>query len=181
MNVFLALLVLLLIIFLLLAIYPLKVSINVHSDKLPDFHFEGSWLKPILKGIVTEEHKEMVLKIYLLNNKVYKKSLMQNDDAKNPKSFSDKIDFVKSLDPKFEKLEASYGFEDPSVTGMVFGAINLFSPYIQSFKFFNNPDFNMLQDYFYVDAKFNISIPKLLVALIRYNRKPEMEAIYHKR
>jgi len=157
---------------------PLKVLFNVNSAELPDFHFQAFWLSPILKGVIKEEHKKMVLKVYLLNNKILTKPLQNNNSSK---SFLDKINFLRELHPNFEKLETSYGFEDPSITGMVYGAINMLSPYVKSEIFYNNADFSMLQNYFYIDTVFYINIIHLIKVLFKYNQKPNMKVLYHNR
>lgn len=171
------LLIVILVIIALLAIVPLKVSINIDSKKLPNYNFVMSWMNPLLKGRVTEERKEMLLKLYLINNKIYSKSLL-NNGALNSRNISNKINFIKSLNPDFQKLEASYGFEDPSITGMLYGAISLFSQNIKAVDFYNNPDFNMLENHFCLNTVFTVSIPHLLISYYRYSKKPNAEILY---
>ncbi|MFU0824989.1 DUF2953 domain-containing protein [Clostridium sp.] len=178
MYIFLFLIIIVLFIVFLLYAVPLKILFSVNSAELPDFHFQAFWLRPLLKGVIREEHKKMVLKVYLLNNKIFTKPLQDDNSSK---SFLDKINFLRELHPDFEKLEASYGFEDPSITGMVYGGINLLSPYVKSETFYNNADFSMLQDYFYIDTVFYINAVQLIKVLFKYNQKPKMKVLYHSR
>jgi hypothetical protein len=178
MYIFLSLIIIALFIVLLLYTIPLKVLFNINSAELSEFHFQTFWLRPVLKGVIREEHKKMVLKVYLLNNKIFTKHLQ---DKNSSKSFLDKINFLRELHPDFEKLETSYGFEDPSITGMVYGAINLLSPYVKSETFYNNADFSMLQNYFYMDTVFYINIIHLIKVSFKYNQKPKMKILYHSR
>lgn len=175
MYVFSILLLIISLIIVLLSIVPLKVSFNANSAELLNFHFAASWLNPVLKGTIVRNHGEMVLEVYLFNSKVFKRYLKDKSDSKN---FLDKINLIRSLHPKFERLEASYGFEDPSITGMVYGAITLLSPYIKSAALYNNPDFNMIDDYFYFDALFEINVFSLILTLFRYNKKSHMKVLY---
>ncbi|QGU94858.1 DUF2953 domain-containing protein [Clostridium bovifaecis] len=175
MYIFSTLLLIILIIIFLLAIVPLKVSFNANSAESVNFHFIASWLNPVLKGTIVKDYGGVLLKVYLFNSKVLARDLKTKSDSKG---FLDKINFIKSLHPKFERLEASYGFEDPSITGMIYGALTLLSPYIKSDTLYNNPDFTMTDDYFYFDALFEINVFSLALTLFRYNKRSHMKVLY---
>lgn len=168
MYLLLFLLIVVLIFFLLLNIYPIKIIGNINFYKIPDFNILFSWLYPFIKGNIVSNNGDIYLNIYFFNKKVYKKYLKNNGIIKNSKSnksIKNLIYIIKELKPNYAEIKTSYGFSDPSNTGIAYGIINLLSQYINFDVFDNNPNFNMDEDYFDIVAtmKFKaLSIIKLL-------------------
>jgi hypothetical protein len=138
-----------LLIIILLSMVPLNVKCSFDSDKLADFKLSLSWLRPLIKGIIKRDGNNAIFTLYLYNKKILSKNLTANksNDTNNFKL----IKYIKFLDVR---LQTSYGFEDPSITGMVCGAINMISEYIDSKDSVNNPDFSTDYDYF----NFNVAV-----------------------
>lgn len=173
MYIFSIFLFLILLIFELLAIIPLKVKIIVNSEDLPNFCFKSSWLSPFFKGIVTRENNSMFLSVYLFNAKVLKKELKNNSTG-----YIDKLNFIKDLKVNFIDVKISYGFEDPSITGMLCGAIDLVSSYINLNTLYNDFDFYTDYDHFNLNVLANINMINLLVTIFKYNKKAKVNPLY---
>lgn len=138
-----------LIIIILLSMVPLNIKCSFDSDELADFQLSLSWIRPLIKGIIKREGNNVIFTLYLYNKKILLKNITANkpNDTNNFKL----IKYIKFLDVR---LQTSYGFEDPSITGMVCGAINMISEYIDSNDSVNNPDFSTDYDYF----NFNVAV-----------------------
>lgn len=179
MGLLYVLLFLILLIALLLYIIPIKIYVNADSTKLHKYNLNVYWIKPLLRGTMVKGHEGILLKIYLFNNKIYKKNLSSNSNLKN--NISQKINSLIELRPKFEKFEASYSFEDPSITGMICGLIGLFASYTEDDNFTNNPDFSMEKDFFHVEAIFEISSIGLISLLLKNRKEKNIKILYENR
>lgn len=173
MYIFSISLFLILLIFELLAIIPLKVKVIVDSKELPNFCFKASWLSPFLKGTVTKENSSMFLTVYLFNAKVLKKELKNASTG-----YIDKLNLIKDLKVNFIDVKVSYGFEDPSITGMLCGAVDLVSSYINLDTLYNDFDFCSDYDYFNLNVLANINMINLLVTICKYNKKAKVSPLY---
>jgi len=155
MYILVVLICIILLIIILLSIFSLKVNFSFDSQQLPDFQLTLSWLKPFIKGTVEMNENKLALTVYLFNKKILTKNLTSN----KPSNFNN-LKFIKSI--KFVKLtlNTSYGFEDPSITGMLCGAINIISEYIDTNNSCNNPDFSTDYDHFniYILAEINLTV-----------------------
>jgi hypothetical protein len=140
--------VLLIIIF--LSIFPLNAMFSFNSEQLINFHLTLTWLKPLIKGIIKRHGNNTIITVYLLNRKV----LVKNFSTNKSNGDDNKLGLIKSIKFVSITLQTSYGFEDPSITGMVCGAINMISEYIDSNDSVNNPDFSTDYDYF----NFNVAV-----------------------
>ncbi|MGY0375002.1 hypothetical protein [Clostridium sp. JNZ J1-5] len=173
MYIFSILLFLILLIFELLAIIPLKIKVIVNSEELPNFCFKASWLGSFFKGIVTRENNAMFLTVYSFNTKVFKKELKNNSNG-----YIDKLNFIKTLRVNFIDVKVSYGFQDPSITGMLCGAVDLVSSYINLDTLYNDFDFYSDHDYFNINVLANINMINLLVTIFKYNKKTKVSPLY---
>ena len=126
MYVFLFVISIIFLIIISLSIVPLSVTSSFDSEKLEDFQLILLWLKPLIKGIIKRDGDKIVLTLYLFDKKVLIKNLTSN---KPKDTNTDKLRLVKAIKFLNIRLQTSYGFEDPSITGMVCGAIDIISEY----------------------------------------------------
>ena len=133
----------LLVLIVLMTIYPVKVAAAFVSEQQPDVHLVATWLSPLLKAVLSRNNGHTLLKIQLLNNTVYSKDLSKDTtDFKNKlKHINDYINMLRAIKIKGIKLFASYGFVDPSLTGMLFGIIDMVSQAVGFEEYYNNADF----------------------------------------
>ncbi|NOH15991.1 hypothetical protein HMJ28_06280 [Clostridium cochlearium] len=164
MYVLLFLLIVILIFLLLLNIYPIKIIGNFNSHDIPNFNILFSWLYPFIKGNIISNNGDIYLDIYFFNKKIYKKPIKNNGNIKN--SFY----MLKELKPSYAEIKTSYGFSDPSNTGVTYGIINLLSQYINFDVFHNNPDFSMDYDYFDITTIMKFK-PLSIIKLLTINKK----------
>jgi hypothetical protein len=158
-----------------LVVYPLKITATFNSEQQPDMHIMISWLSPFLKGYITRHNDKTTLTINLFNKKILSKDLSDKMHAGFKlygRNYMDYINMAKFLKINSAKLYASYGFVNPAVTGMLCGAINIFSQYINLDELYNNADFFTDNSYFNIsaDAEINgvISLIKILRRKIHY-------------
>jgi hypothetical protein len=149
MYVFIFVIFVILLILILLSMVPLNIKCSFNSEKLADFKLSLLWLRPLIKGMVKRDGNNVIFTLYLYNKKILSKNLTAKK-SKRTNNFK-LIKYIKFLDVR---LQTSYGFEDPSITGMVCGAINIISEYIDSNDSVNNPDFSTDYDYF----NFNVAV-----------------------
>ena len=147
-----------LLIIILLTIFPLKVVFKYNLEQLTNFHLMLSWLRPLIKGIIKRDENKITLTVYLLNKKILTKDLT-NREAKG----TNNLKLVKSIKFGYVRLQTSYGFEDPSITGMICGVISLISEYVDLNSSCNNSNFSTDHDYFNINvvAKVNVIVSTL--------------------
>jgi len=140
----------------LLITIPLKISFAFSSQEYTNVNLITTWLKPLLKLVIVKTDEKIFYTLYLLNKKVLTKNLT-NKTLNHAKDYIEKIQLIRNLKPHSIDIEASYGFQDPSITGIVCGAINLASTYLGINVIYNNPDFNMNYDYFNITGAAQLS------------------------
>lgn len=168
-NFILVLVFLSLILAALLITVPLKVSFAFSSQECTNFNIITTWLKPLLKLVIVKTDKQMFYTLYLLNKKVLTKNLT-NKTLNHAKDYIEKIQLTRNLKPHSIDIEASYGFKDPSITGMICGAINLASTYFGINVIYNNPDFNMNYDYFNITGTAQISAISIITTFFKLRK-----------
>ncbi len=155
---------------LLLSLYPIKTAALFNSYQATNAHIAVSWLYPFLKVTVIRESSELKFTLYIFSKKIYTRYLMP-EKVKHIKgkkrSYRHYISYVKALELQEVKLNACYGFLDPSVTGMLCGAIDLISQLFKVEYFYNNADFICDTDYFNIEASAKINIMASLLRILR--------------
>ena len=155
--------IILLLIYLLFAV-ALQVLFSFNSDK-ENINITILWLFPFLKAVVTIENENPVLIIHLFNKKVFKRELMQGGRERTKKHFSLKL--VRQVKPWDIHISASYGFRDPSVTGIACGAMNIATRLISIESLEHSPDFMTDKNYINIDASAKLNPGSTLVNLCR--------------
>lgn len=161
------LLLFVLLILLLLAVYPVKAILSYNSEQLPDFHLMLSWLYPFLRAAVIRHDNKNFLTLYLFNKKVYSKDLK---GGKKTANYTDRLELIRTMKPEHMKLNTSYGFEDPAVTGVVCGAVDLLSEYVNFEVLDNRPDFYVLDSYFNMNASAEFNALSSLIRILKLKR-----------
>lgn len=165
MYIFAALLFIILLIVIMLAVFRLKVQFNFNSEGHPNFELIISWLNPLIKGIVTMDGSKPVIKLYLFDKKILTKHVRAK--GQNKKNYANKLNLFKVIKPEYFYLETSYGFDDPAVTGMIYGAIDLISVYIGLTDLYNNPDFSTSSTYINISALVELNMLSTLISLLK--------------
>lgn len=136
MTIFLLLLILIAVFLMLLKVYPIKIAFGISSYDLPDYNITFSWLNPFIKGRIQKFDDKNIITVYLFDKKIIQRPL-----NKSITNLKDKIGHLKRIKPEYIGVHASYGAEDPSITGMIYGAISAVSSYIDFDELHLEPDF----------------------------------------
>jgi hypothetical protein len=154
-----------LLIILLAAIFPLRAALSFNSEIQPDFHLLITWLHPLIKAYIVRSDGGILLTVHSFNKKIYTKNLKEGKGG-----IKDKLNIIKIIKPKHLKLQASYGFEDPSITGLMCGALDMISEFADVEVSHHNPDFSMDSSYANLTAEADINLLKAMLKL-QQNRK----------
>jgi hypothetical protein len=144
-----------------LTLIPIKAFFTFNLKEQVDFNLTIEWSKPVFRCVLGKSDHIIFVAVYLFNTRILNKTV-----TKNYRNFLNNIKFLKSLDPKYLKLDASYGFVDPSITGMICGVTSLITQSAKISVINNNANFNSDYDYAEIEA-FGIfdSIPTILKVL----------------
>lgn len=153
---------LLAIIYIITQTFKLRLLFNLNEDNM---YCNIFYLYPLLKIIIDIEAAKPFIIVYVFKIKVYKKPL------KIKKSNNTRINLYKMVNPKDIKMTTNYGFKDPFNTGIVCGAFNIITRYINIGKMKQFPNFVSVYDYIYVDATANINIGNSIMYFVKNRNK----------
>ena len=119
------------------------------------------WLYPFLKILVSNESGEFILSAFLFNRKAFRKVL---GTGKEKTHVRDLIKYVKLINVN---ANADYGFRNPFTTGVVCGAVNIASQFINIDSINHNPDFTADTDYVHVDGSAKVNPGFTLVRIFQ--------------
>lgn len=156
-------------------IFPLRIMFTLNSEELLNFNLMFSWLSPFFKGIIKNENEELILTVYIFNTHILRKNIKTQGQG----SKDNKINFLRKLRPTYIKLRTSYGFKDPSVTGVIYGMINLAAESMNLDSLYNDPNFDTDGTYFNINAQLNINLASMFVKYIRYYAKNHSKQILY--
>lgn len=154
----------LLTIIILLTIVPLKIMFD--SDNKFDFHILVTWLNPLFKVIVQNKETIIFLSVYLLNKKILTKPIKQKPKKSKKLNNKNKAYYLRQVKPYYFNIYTSYGFQDPSITGMICGIINSLTEVIELGSIYNNPDFITENNYFNVKGILKVNIVSTIMKLL---------------
>ncbi|MEG0773978.1 hypothetical protein [Clostridium sp.] len=151
-TILLIILMLITITFLIIVLFALsliqtKAFFTFNSEKQFDFNLTIEWSKPIFRCLIGKDNQITFLTVYLFNIRIISKTL-----TKNYRELLNNIKFLNSLEPKYLKIDAYYGFIDPSITGMICGIISLVSQSAKITELNNNANFISDYDYAKIEA-----------------------------
>ena len=156
-------LILLVVVVLIILLFTVALKVKIVFDTYKtSLNMTLLWLHSFLKALVTIENTKPMLTLYLLNKKLFKRSLKSGRG--NLKS----MDLVKVVDYRDVHVDASYGFRDPFTTGITCGAINAALQGINIDSVNQTPDFATENDYIYLDARAKVNLGSTLVRLLRF-------------
>lgn len=156
------------------AVFPVKIFAAANSEQLPELRMVFTWLKPLFRGTVEKNDDGVLLKIYLFN-----KGILTQNIRSQGTSIGEIFNTLREAHLRSIKINASYGFEDPSITGMFFGAVNLVSEYLDIDVEYNRPDFNLWDDYFSIKATAEANPLSLMLSYFKSGKKhTKMNPLY---
>ncbi|MBC2581081.1 hypothetical protein HGI79_12440 [Clostridium sp. DJ247] len=135
-----------------------------------------SWLSPFFKAIIENENEKIILTVYVFHKHILRRNIKLQGNNSN------KINFIRQLKPTYVNLQTSYGFRDPSLTGIICGVINLVSEYMDLDSVYNDPHFDIDDTYFNINAQVNVNLASMLIKYIQYYvRSFSKETLYGNR
>ncbi|MGE5474448.1 MAG: DUF2953 domain-containing protein [Ignavibacteriales bacterium] len=158
--------ILIILVLLILIIFStvIKVFLTVNSGS-EELNIKLVWLDPFLKIAVEIHNYVPLLKISIFNKNIIKKELKKG----NKKAL--RLQTIKEFKFKDINIDTSYGFKDPSITGITCGAINAASALINIKSLSQKPDFNASDDYIHVNADAKLNVGLAFVNLFKSYRK----------
>ncbi|MCY6483842.1 DUF2953 domain-containing protein [Clostridium aestuarii] len=151
-------------ILILITIVPLKIIFN--SDENLDFHILVTWLNPFLKASIQNKNTIIFLSLYLFNKKVLAKPIKAKAKKTKKLNNKNKLYYLRQVKPYYFNIDTSYGFKDPSTTGIIYGIINSFTKLIDFKNIRNNPNFVTENNYFNVNGIIKLHIVSTIIKLL---------------
>lgn len=164
-KILLILMLILLSILALIIFVPFKYLLKGKIDGNIGGSIETRWLFGLVKVLVYKYEDKPEIKIVICGLKIFSKKLIEHKETKEKKSdkkekskkkskskrsfgkdllleffkyFKDIINIVK---PKYIKISGVYGFEDPSLTGMLLGVISIIKGAVPKAQIYVEPNF----------------------------------------
>ena len=131
------------------------------------FNLTLIWLYPFFKATVENSPSGLLLKIFIFKGKVYEHDLLFGAGGGN----ISRIRLFRMVKPENIQVNADYGFSDPFLTGVAYGAISVASTNMNMVSLNQNPDFVSGRDYVQMDATAGINLGNMLLKLIRSKTK----------
>lgn len=139
------------------------------------------WLYPFFKAAMIFEASSPILTVSLFNNKVYTRTLNLGKQQQNMVGLR-RMKLVRAVSLSNIDVDTSYGFVDPSATGIACGIINIITQFVDVDSLYQQPNFTTDNDYIDVHATANLNIGLTLVNLIRgYIRNSTKQLTYENR
>jgi hypothetical protein len=130
-----------------LTLIPIKAFLSLNLEKQLELDLTIEWSKPVFRCLIGKSNHITFLTVYLFNIRILNKTI-----TKDYKNLLNNMKFLKTLDPLYLKIDASYGFVDPSITGMICGVIALLTQSTKISHLNNNANFNSDNDYAKIEA-----------------------------
>jgi uncharacterized membrane protein len=164
-KILIILMLILLSILALIIFVPFKYSLEGKVDGGIGGSVETRWLFGLVKFLVYKYGDKPEIKIVICGLKIFSKKLIEDKETKEKKSdkkekfkkkskskrsfgkdlfieffkyFKDIINIVK---PKYFKISGVYGFEDPSLTGILLGIISIIKEAVPKAQIYVEPNF----------------------------------------
>jgi hypothetical protein len=152
-----------------MTIFPARAAAAFISEENPDIYITASWLNPLLKANLTKPEDKFILTVYLFNSKVLTKSFHKDTSklGRPLKDLNHYMNLMRTLRVEGIKLYATYGFTDPSITGMLFGTIDIVAQTFSFQDYYNNADFFSDNNYFNITAKARLNLTNFTLQLLR--------------
>lgn len=167
----------LLIILIFITLVPLKIMFN--SDENFDFHILITWLKPFLKVIIQNKDTVIFMSVYLFNKKILTKPVRAKARKEKKSNIKNKLYYLRQIKPYYFNVYTSYGFKDPSITGIICGIINSFEELLDLENICNEPNFITENDYFNVNGIVKLHVVSVIINLFS-SRIKSHKIVYQK-
>ena len=118
------------------------------------------WLYPVMKSVVSSENGGFTLSVYFFNKRILKRQL------KIGKTDMQNRNFLRKINPTDININAQYGFKDPYLTGLAYGAINMISRFFTLESLHQKPGFLAYEDYINIDATARLNLGRSLLKLV---------------
>lgn len=168
MSFVLLLIIIIAVIITLFFVEAFRIKFVFDTDQL-DMYMTIFWLYPVFKALVTVESNNPILIFYLFNKKIFKRTI------KKSKRKSKNMEIIKTVIPKDININAKYSSNNPFLTGIICGAINTASQFINIDSIKHYPDFFNDNDYIYLDANAKVNLGKAFLNYLKLTinrRKP---------
>lgn len=165
-KILIVLICILLAILMIIIFIPFKYFMNGKIDDSIGGHVEVRWMFGLVKVIVYKYEDEAKIKIIICGLNIYSKKLEEENNKKKEKEASKKKrkkkeskskrnigknllmeffkyfkDIINIVKPKYFRISGQYGFEDPSLTGMLLGLISIIKGVVSKAQIDVNPVF----------------------------------------
>lgn len=151
-------------ILILITVVPLKITFN--SDENLKFHILITWLNSLFIASIKNKDTIIFLSVYLFNKKILSKPMKSKTKNAKKSHTKNKLYYLREFKPYYLNIYTSYGFKDPSTTGIVCGIINSLSELIYSENIYNNPDFVSEDNYFNINGIVKLNIVSTIIKLL---------------
>ncbi|MDP4094649.1 MAG: hypothetical protein Q8920_14990 [Bacillota bacterium] len=153
---------LLIVLILIILIFTATLRIKLKFDTVEnDVNLTVLWIKPLFKSVITIVNFKPIMNLYIFNKKI------MNIKIKGKKGKSKKINILEAANPKDIHVNTRYGFRDPFVTGIAYGAINIVSQFVKVESLDQTPDFLPDDDYIHLDATAEVNLGSTLLRLLK--------------
>lgn len=176
-KIFLILMLLLLSILVLILFIPFNYFMKGKIDGHIGGSVETRWLFGLVKVIVYKYEDKPKIKIVICGLQVFSKELIEDNERKEKKpdkkekskkkskskrSFGKDLileffkyfkDIINIVKPKYFKISGVYGFEDPSLTGMLLGLISIIKGAVPKAQIYMEPDFE--EEFINIEVEIN--------------------------
>jgi hypothetical protein len=166
---------------------------------------ETRWLFGLVKVIVYKYEDKPEINIVICGLKVFSKKLIEDNEKKQKipdKKRKDKIkskskrsfgkdlllefikyfkDIINIVKPKYFKISGVYGFEDPSLTGMLLGLISIIRGAVPKARFYVEPDFEEELINIEVEINGDIKVCVICYRTLRFIIKKEVRKFLFKK
>lgn len=176
-KILLILMLILLSILTLIIFVPFKYYLNGKIDGIIGGSAEIRWLFGLVKVFVYKYEDKPEIKIVFCGLNIFCKKLIEDNEinqkkpdkkqkskkkTKSKRSFGKDLllqffkyfkDIINIVKPKYFKISGVYGFEDPSLTGMLLGIISIIKGAVPKARIYVEPDFE--EELINIEAEIN--------------------------
>ena len=185
-KILIVLICILLLILMIILFIPFKYFMNGKIDDIIGGHTEVRWIFGLVKVIVYKYEDEPQIKISICGLNVYSRKLIEENNEKKVEKASKKKrkkkefkskrnigrnllveffkyfkDIINIVKPKYFKISGVYGFEDPSLTGMLLGIISIIKGAVPKAQIYVEPDFE--EELINIDVEINGDIKACVI------------------
>ncbi len=126
------------------------------------------WKYPFLRGTFKLEDTIPLLQIYIFNIRIVNHRIISKHGSFNLKRL------VKSIDATKIRVKMNYGLNDPFQTGILCGALNILSSFLDIEEIIQVPDFLAQSNYVRIEAEALINVRHSILNFAKTKNKKEI-------